>query len=175
LPQQRRVAFHRLVVASWRTARRCHSRDGADQRGATHLHRSNRVRNLCEIGQPQDIDRPGQLRLVEDVHRPLIRGINPDAAIPDPFNPHSSWSPQELQARVCSTQTSVNSRRAVGRSMSILRRAARTAAPRLVMQPAAAHVDRLDTRLTPSSTALIWLHQKLVVLISLRNGPRREA
>src|SRR5277367_5246194 len=72
------------------------------------------MRRLRDIGQPHDLQRPRQLGLVDDAHGPAILGIHPDGAIVDAVDPH------DVQALWCSTQTSVNSRRAVAKSIAIL-------------------------------------------------------
>ena len=54
---------------------------GADQRRAAHLHGADGVRRLRHVGQAKDFQRPGQLGLVDDAHRPAIVRIDPDGSV----------------------------------------------------------------------------------------------
>ena len=115
LRQHRRVALQRhrrriLPQAETQPVRR----RGPDQRRAAHLHGTDGMRRLRHVGQPHDLQRPRQLGLVDDADRPAVVRIDPDGSVWHSVDTH------EPQTLWYSTQTSVNNRRAVAKSMAIL-------------------------------------------------------
>ena len=94
--QQRDGAVDGLVggVRAQRQANAVGGR-GADQRRAAHLHGLNRARRVLDRLERRDRQLVRQLRLVDDLHRPAVRG-EPDRAIGLAVDVHAAAPPARL-------------------------------------------------------------------------------